>query len=745
LEAFLSNELRAEISRSSERRKIQAEVVSCEKEDDLYCAYLVANPQLSWFGEVTWVEVEKSGAPQYGSLWNADEKNPYLLLNQPIAPGIVDLFEADGVQLVEMQKQAVAALNSGKTPVSQLLSELLFGAGGQSYDALGAQPEEAVRFFDPRVESIESQAQAVKRALKACNAHGLFLIHGPPGTGKTTVITEIVRHLAGRGLKVLITSHTNVAVDNVLENLFPFFGHRMLRLGSKLKVSNVLKNLVPKSGDESFRLSVSQIVGATLSKLSILVLNNKLSFEKPFFDVVIVDESSMATIPLTLAGVLLGRKFILVGDHKQLPPITKSSMPPSCWSSESCDRKCESLFRLLIELHPESSAMLETQFRSHPLIVGFSSHQFYGGRIKSAEACCEKKISLPRILKEEQIAGTVNQNPLCYVNMQYDFMPYDNIVEWFPPRDEALQQQKTSGSCLNRYEAVIALKIRHDLIRSGVPPENIWIITPYRLQREIIRRAVRKLGAFSPRRDVDSPDEDIVASTVDSIQGKENDVVIYDLTWTPYEGSHQISQALADFRRLNVAMTRAKKKLIIIGDLDRLSGQNQYGALANYLKINCSPVDAHFIRPTDDFLTIVEGCYAEKKKAVDADLAQRMQEAKKQLRQELVEALGSSAAMTHENDGLDRQSKLTSIRHGSVSAQKYCPICRTGLVMVQRKLRVHRKPNKCSKFWPLEDPNENCVCGKEDFEVVEEMVLECPRNGNHVYLENPSRSRIYKH
>ena len=364
LEAFLSNELRAEISKSSERRKIQAEVVSCEKEDDLYCAYIVANPQLSWFGEVTWVEVEKSGAPQYGSLWNADEKNPYLLLNQPIAPGLVDLFEADGVQLVEMQKQAVAALNSGKTPVSQLLSKLLFGADGQSYDAIGAQPEESVRFFDPRVESIESQAQAVNRAMKACNSQGFFLIHGPPGTGKTTVITEIVRHLADRGLKVLITSHTNVAVDNVLENLFPFFGHRMLRLGSKLRVSNVLKNLVPKSGDESFRLSTSQIVG-TLSKLSILVLNNKLSFEKPFFDVVIVDESSMATIPLTLAGVLLGRKFILVGDHKQLPPITRSSMPPSCWSSESCDRKCESLFRLLIELHPESSAMLETQFRSH--------------------------------------------------------------------------------------------------------------------------------------------------------------------------------------------------------------------------------------------------------------------------------------------------------------------------------------------------------------------------------------------
>ena len=690
LDTFLSNELRAEISKSSERRKIRADVVNCEKDEDVYCAYLAPGFQLSWFGEVTWVEVQKNGVAQLCTLWNADAENPYLLLSQPMALGGVELVEADGVQLVEMQKQAVSALNSRATPVSERLSELLFAGREQGLDVADAQSEGLVRFFDRRVESVESQSQAVKKALKGLDGRGFFLIHGPPGTGKTTVITEIVRQLASRGLKVLITSHTNVAVDNVLENLFPFFGHRILRLGSKLKVSNVLKDLVPRKGDESSRLSLSQIVGATLSKLSILVLNSKLSFEKPFFDVVIVDESSMATIPLTLAGVLLGKKFVLVGDHKQLPPITKSVMPPSCWESNSCDRKCESLFRLLIELHPESSAMLETQFRSHPLIVGFSSQQFYGSRISSSEACLEKKISLPQKLEKEQIAGTVNQNPLCYVDMQYDSMPYQDVVEWFPPRDESLQQLR-SGSCLNRYEAAVALKIRHDLIRAGVLPENIWIITPYRLQREIIRRAVRKVSVSLSRRDVDPSDEDLVASTVDSIQGKENDVVIYGLTWTPYEGSHQISHALADFRRLNVALTRAKKKLIVIGDLDRLSGQPQYRALANYLKANCSSVAAQVIQPKDDFLTVIEGCFAEKKKAVDADLAQRVQEAKKRLHQELVTAFDSSAASIHRP-------------LASIVPQKYCPTCRTALVMVQRQLRVHKKPNKCSKYWPTRRP-----------------------------------------
>jgi predicted RNA-binding Zn-ribbon protein involved in translation (DUF1610 family) len=111
-------------------------------------------------------------------------------------------------------------------------------------------------------------------------------------------------------------------------------------------------------------------------------------------------------------------------------------------------------------------------------------------------------------------------------------------------------------------------------------------------------------------------------------------------------------------------------------------------------------------------------------------LAQRMQDARKRLRLELAAA--------------ELSATKTRASFGSVSTQKYCPTCRTALVTVQRRLRVHKKPIKCSKYWPLDDPNENCVCGKKDFEVVEETVLECPRNGNHVYLESLGRGRIYK-
>jgi hypothetical protein len=265
--------------------------------------------------------------------------------------------------------------------------------------------------------------------------------------------------------------------------------------------------------------------------------------------------------------------------------------------------------------------------------MGFSSNKFYSDRIKSGGACSEKKISLPNTLETEQVKGTIDESPVCYIDMHYDDMPYHNVVEWFPPRSEGWE--KTQPSCLNRYEAAVALKVRYDLIRSGISAENIWIITPYRLQREIIKKVVNTIHGSLPKNNANEVKEALVASTVDSIQGKENDIVIYDLTWVPSDGTSQVARALTDFRRLNVAMTRAKKKLIVIGDLSKLSGQYPYGSLENYLRNNGTVVSAPLIEDNDYFLTFVDGCFSEKKKAADIDVLQKMKEAKARLLREL--------------------------------------------------------------------------------------------------------------
>lgn len=631
---FLSSELEKEFSLAARRRSIYVNVTGCIKRDDFYYAILNPDPRLSIFEEVTWIEIYGENSSQYGSLWLADEKNPYLLLGQSISIGNVKITEADGIKLLEMQRQALSTLNAKTTTHTQKIMNII--TNPKLLPAVSKKKSDPITFYDKRVEHVESQELAICKALQFSGDQGFFLIHGPPGTGKTTVITEIVRQLVSKDKKVLITSHTNVAVDNVLENLFPYFATKMARLGSKIKVSNNLKAIVPKTKDEMIKLSVSQVVGATLSKLSVLVLNKKLSFDIPYFDTVIIDESSMATIPLALCGILLAKSFILVGDHKQLPPISKTPMPPTCYHTQKCGKNCESLFKLLITLYPNSSTMLELQFRSHPAIMGFSSKQFYANRIQSPNNCYEKKLDLPKYIEHEKIKGLINENPVCYVAMNYEDRPYDKPVEWFPPRD-GLEQRYVQQSCFNRYEAAVALTVRHELIRAGVPAESIWIITPYRLQREIIKRAIRKIYGSLPKDGVLSIYENLTASTVDSIQGKENDVVIYVLTWTPSWGKERrVHIALKDYRRLNVALTRAKKKLIIIGDIGKLSYQYPYGALEKYMNTNGVVVSAPLLRDNDDFLTVVNRCYDEKRKAIDQALIQKAKEAKKRLQQDIV-------------------------------------------------------------------------------------------------------------
>jgi superfamily I DNA and/or RNA helicase len=625
---FLSNELKEEFKAAAEYEKFSVQVVNCIKREDFYYASLMPNEKLFFLEEVTWVQIFGGNRAQYGSLWLADEKNPYLLLNQQIPIGMVTLVRADSIKLLEMQRKAIEIVENSAADQSQTIRQLI--AGNAISEC--TKSSEIVSFYNKNVEAVESQNLAVKEALECTQGEGFFLIHGPPGTGKTTVITEIVRQLIKDGKKVLITSHTNVAVDNVLENLVPYFESTMVRLGSKIKTANSLKALIPKAIDELIKLSSAQVVGATLSKLSVLVLNEKLSFEKPSFDVAIIDESSMATIPLALCGVLLAKSFVLVGDHKQLPPIIKAKMPPYCNVEQSCGKICESLFMLLITLYPQRSRILQLQFRSHPTIMGFSSKQFYGNKIESSKECLDKKVVL-KAQENELIKGVANTRPLCYINMNYDSEVYDHPVEWFPQRDFS-QGKHVQPSCLNRYEVAIALKARQDLINAGLSSENIWIITPYRLQREIIRRAVRKIYGTGAKDAIFSISENLTSSTVNSIQGKENDVVIYVLTWTPQIGrERQIHSLLCDYRRLNVAITRAKKKFIIVGDLSKLSYQYPYSALKSYFDVNAETIIAPKLDENDFFLTIVNQCYNEKRKIIDQSLVEKAKEAKRRIQE----------------------------------------------------------------------------------------------------------------
>ncbi|MGB9959860.1 MAG: AAA domain-containing protein [Candidatus Bathyarchaeales archaeon] len=647
IQKFLEREIEEEKRYVLLSKPISTYSLDSIKKDDFYYTWLEPNEDLSKFDDGTWVKITKSGFSCYGSLWLTEDGKPYLLTGEPLPKGLLQIVEADGLQLMEMQKQAFSTLQKKSSIQAMKINEIIFGY----YKDESQRVSSHVNFYDSRITKNSSQKASVLKALAVSDNESFFLIHGPPGTGKTTVITEIVKHLVAKNKKVLITSHTNVAVNNVMETLAcdASLREKMVRLGPKAKVSKVLKDLVPTHENELLKLAIAPVIGATLSKLSILVLNGKLSFDKPYFDTVIVDESSMASIPLTLAGIIHGKSFILVGDHKQLPPITKTNFPESCPNSWKCGKICESLFRLLIELHPNKSETLNLQFRSHPHIVGFSQKYIYMGKIQSATECFAQKLDINPI-DREQVPGTINDRPICYVNMCYDRNP----IEWFPKGPQITQRRKTP-SCFNELEAAVAIKIRHDLIKAGIHPERIWIITPFRIQREIIRNAIKKIYGAVPKDTVISIYEQLLASTVDAIQGKENDVIIYSLTWVPSETRViDLHPALRDIRRLNVALTRARKKLIVIGQLDWLSitnsqGPNVYELLEEYMQSHRAEVMAPSISGNDDFLKVVRFCFKKKKNEeipafFDEDVRQAIQRIRKEL-------------------GLDQQPKKWIIRN----------------------------------------------------------------------------------
>jgi hypothetical protein len=548
--------------------------------------------------EGTWVEIRSEAHSQFGALWYSEkEKLFYLITETPIPVSDVQIREADEYQLILMQEAAFNLVSEGKTPHSTLLKRLICNELSFS-----SRQQKLLNFLDEHLN--ESQKKAVRYCVDLA-AEDLFeLIHGPPGTGKTTVITEIVRQLRRRGCKVLITSHTNVAVDNVMEKLFSDFtplelGSVIVRLGSKTKVTEKLKTLVPVRSDEVIKLKTAQVVGATLSKVSMLIAFGKLTWQDPFFDYVIVDESSMATIPLTLVGVLCGRKFILVGDHMQLPPITSRA------AKRLLEGKYESLFRLLIENYRSKHTLLEVQYRSNPAIVEFSSRYFYGGRIKSDVTCKNKTLKLSCDVRNECVPGTIDCQPLICVDTS-KISPYSPIG-----RVQFSSSQYESASYFNEYEAAVSLGIRDDLLRAGVDWKEICIITPFRAQRQILRNAIRKQRERNKTGDKETLIDHLTASTVDSFQGKERDVVIYCTTWVPDYDGQPLHITLRDFRRLNVALTRARKKLVIVGAISELN-YNPYSALGMFLTEKNKLIKASRIEKSNSYLRLVEECYAER-------------------------------------------------------------------------------------------------------------------------------------
>ncbi len=477
----------------------------------------------------------------------------------------------------------------------------------------------------------ESQKKAIKRALASRN---FFLIHGPFGTGKTRTLIELINQEYLLGSKILATAESNAAIDNILERLSKSSSEiNLTRLGHPQRVDkeNIKYTLAYKvenhplnekieelrekieklskkrdeytkptpryrrgySDSEIFRLGVQRQGGrgispSTMNSMANWIEKNKdvdelhnaikdlenniihdivdksdvilstnssaalEAIEKTKFNIAIVDEASQATIPSVLIPIAKAQKFVLAGDHKQLPP--------TIISSKALELE-DTLFEELINKYPDKSALLNTQYRMNQLLMEFPNSEFYNSKLDSAETV--KDIVITDIIEENKLSETEkvkiedqllsDKQPLIFV----DTSEIDKNGE---------KKLKDSKSIINLAEAETTLEIVDFYQKLGIDDKDIGIISPYADQVSLLKNKT-----------------DIEVKTVDGFQGREKEIIIISTVRSNDKGKIGF---LSDLRRLNVALTRAKRKLIIIGNKETLKTNPTYERLIEYANEN---------------------------------------------------------------------------------------------------------------------------------------------------------------
>lgn len=448
-------------------------------------------------------------------------------------------------------------------------------------DAFGSQPlrrlivENAAPTFRPGPSKYslgESVSQASlnvdqRNAIeKVLSAKDYALVLGMPGTGKTTTIAHIIRALTAQGKSVLLTSYTHTAVDNILlkirdDNIGIF------RLGAVAKVHPDVQEFADLGGVsmksiEEIKTAYSRPVVAT----TCLGVNHPI-FNQKIFDYCIVDEASQITLPVCLGPIQMARTFILVGDHNQLPPLVQNK--------EAQEGGLDvSLFKMLSDRQPSSVVNLEHQYRMCEEVMSLSNVLIYNGRLKCGNsAVAARSIRIPRMESLRQhhhtpstlLAASLNPktvclNPsraLCWIRDLLD----PSTKACFVNTDTLLplsRESETGSRIVNTCEATLCTQLVQSLLTTGVPAADIGVITLYRSQIALIKQNLRQ---YHPA---------VEMHTADKFQGRDKEVVILSLVRS--NESLNVGDLLRDWRRVNVALTRARTKLLILGSKSTMKG-----------------------------------------------------------------------------------------------------------------------------------------------------------------------------
>ncbi|WP_445957301.1 AAA domain-containing protein [Yeosuana sp.] len=539
-----------------------------------------------------------------------------------------------------------------------------------------------LNFFNDILKLTEEESHQnnqVKSVKKSVGNKNIFLIQGPPGTGKTTVIAEIVQQLVAKGEKILVTSQTHIAVDNVLEKLSKNSNLSLLRLGNINRVKEELTHYhkekqveiysnyftdsiklniqlanqyIISSGklvkndlvdfatenhnypedikeelmtnnlkfiDSLLELDYKKVVELPViledwannisNELETLILplmyssidvvfatcigvrtDRELSQYNVVFDTVIIDEAGKANLSESIAAISMAKKVILVGDQMQLPPYIdgslldpneKHSFPNTKFGSKYLEEDIQhalrtSFFEFLVnrikgENFPKSNIeMLNYQHRMHPHIGEFISEAFYNGELKMGDKTAQNVLPMPSPFDKQVV----------FIDTSTADNPFEIKVGVSVKND-------TEAQCISQL-------VVPKLISYGLTSKDFAIVAPYKSQVNNIKKHLSDSAMY----------DQIDVSTLDSFQGMEFDVIVFSFTRSAFNTKVGF---LDDARRLNVAFSRAKKKLILIGNSETLLDKNShYDQLFNYtelfkklVKISKNQDIGNFVNVTD--------------------------------------------------------------------------------------------------------------------------------------------------
>jgi len=363
----------------------------------------------------------------------------------------------------------------------------------------------------------ESQAEAVAQGYATDLVH---LIQGPPGTGKTFVLAHLARQLVEDGQRVFVTALTHRAINNTLEKISQVdAGLPVCKIGRTerardLTVPNFENFVLSGFGD----LPGGYIVGATPFATQTERLANVE------FDVVLFDEASQVTLPLAIMGMLVAPKYIFIGDQRQLPPVT---------TLKASELARTSIFGYLSGRGYET--LLNTTYRMNDALTAWPSRTFYENAIQSAPGVAERRLKLDGGSSKWDFALDPQQ-PLVFLDLRH----HNTMVR-------------------SRTEAEAVSELVQALIRARIPPREIGVVVPYRAQSRLIRNLLRDV---LPSREML---HDLVVDTVERMQGQEREVVLVSLATSSPGFAEQLAEFFFQPERLNVAITRPRTKLILVG------------------------------------------------------------------------------------------------------------------------------------------------------------------------------------